>query len=352
MHDIVAAPETLSTPVPAAGERSRKVGIEIEFMGPGARTAAEAIARDVGGSLSMEDPHAYGILGTRLGDMRVETDLRHVHPRRRDGLGMRLRPRTAALLGDLLSPFVPRELVMSPVPIARLPELDGVMDVLRTVGARGRGTVLLDSLGLHLNIDPPRLDARTVTAYLKAFLVLEERLRRKTAHGSWRLTLALPPSFPQGYTRRVLDHGYWPCLGELTDDYLAANPTRDRALDLLPLLAWLDEGRVRRALPHEKIGPRPAFHYRLPQAHLSDPGWSLMPDWERWLLVEGLASELGAKCGMKTVDRTGVCRNRIADAPAVPFDIRAEVEHVPAIMPSFVPFRRGLHRAGNLIAGN
>ncbi len=35
-----------------------------------------------------------------------------------------------------------------------------------------------------------------------------------------------------------------------------------------------------------------------------------------------------------------------------PFDIRAEVNHEPAIMLSFATFRRGLHRAGNLIAGN
>ena len=289
--------ENLDTPVGPADAPWRRVGVEIEFMGPGAGATAEAVARVLGGSISMEDPHAYRILGTRLGDMRVETDLRHVHPQRHNGLGMRLDGRTAALLGYVLSPFVPRELVTSPLPMGRLSEVQDVVDVLRSVGGRGRGAVLLDSLGLHFNVDPPCLDAPTVTAFLKAFLVLEGRLRRETARGSRRLTIALPPAFPQDYARRVLDQGYWPGLAELTDDYLAANPTRDRALDLLPLLAWLDEGRVRRALAREKIGLRPAFHYRLPQAHLSDPGWSLMPDWERWLLVEELASELaGQQC--------------------------------------------------------
>jgi hypothetical protein len=63
-------------------------------------------------------------------------------------------------------------------------------------------------------------------------------------------------------------------------------------LDLLPLLAHLDEARVRSVLPHEKIGSRPVFHYCLPHTHLSDPAWSIMPDWERWLLVERLASHL------------------------------------------------------------
>ena len=38
----------------------------------------------------------------------------------------------------------------------------------------------------------------------------------------------------------MLDAGYGPDLGALIDDYLAANPTRNRALDLLPLFAELD----------------------------------------------------------------------------------------------------------------
>jgi hypothetical protein len=42
--------------------------------------------------------------------------------------------------------------------------------------------------------------------------------------------------------------------------------------------------------------------------------------------------------------------DRIAELRS--FDTGAKVEHEPSIMPSFVPFRRGLHRAGNLIAGN
>ena len=129
-----------------------------------------------------------------------------------------------------------------------------------------------------------------MTAFLKAFLLVSDRLRREIARGSLRLAFALPPDYPQAYKRRVLDPDYWPDLTDLTTDYLAANPTRKRALDLLPLLTYVDEERVRSVLPHEKIRPRPVFHYRLPLAHLSDPAWSIMPDWERWLSVERLAA--------------------------------------------------------------
>jgi hypothetical protein len=280
---------------------ARRVGIEIEFMGPSARVAAGVIARTLGGSIHAEDPHAFRISGTRLGDMRIETDLRYVHPQRHPNLGLRLGHRAAAWLGAMVSPFVPRELVTAPLPIDRLPEFDGLVDILRAAGAHGRGAVLLDSLGLHFNIDPPRLDAVTVAAFLKAFLIVSERLRQDTARGSRRLAHALPPDYPQDYVRQVLAPDYWPDLPDLTADYLMANPSRDRGLDLLPLLAYLDDERVRSALPHEKIGARPAFHYRLPQVHLSAPDWSIMPDWHRWLVVERLASDPEK---LRTIGRT------------------------------------------------
>jgi hypothetical protein len=272
MNDTAIANATSSAPIPTGASGTlRRVGVEIEFMGPSARVAAASVARALGGSVVVEDPHAFRILGTRLGDMRIETDLRYVHPQRHPSLSLRLDRRAAAWLGAVVSPFVPRELVTAPLPINRLREMDGVVDVLRAAGAHGRGAVLLDSLGLHFNIDPPHLDAATVVAFLKAFLIVSERLRQEATRGSKRLAHALPPEFPQ--------------------DYLAANPTRDRALDLLPLLAYLDDDRVRSVLPREKIGARPAFHYRLPQVHLSDPKWSIMPDWHRWLVVERLASD-------------------------------------------------------------
>jgi hypothetical protein len=73
----------------------------------------------------------------------------------------------------------------------------------------------------------------------------------------------------------VLAPGYRPDLAGLAGDYLAANPTRDRGLDLLPVLLHLDPARVRAALPREKVGARPALHYRLPRARVGEPGWGI-----------------------------------------------------------------------------
>jgi len=283
----IAPRPVLPNRTPGAG---RRVGVEIEFLGLSARAAAMALARHYGSVAEAEDPHAWRIQGTRLGDIAVEMDLRHVHPRRRADLMVKPGAQAAALLGRLLSPVVPRELIVAPVAAACLPEIDAAVSILRAAGARGCGVVLLDSLGLHFNIEVPAADAATVASTLKAFLILEPRLRREIAQGSLRRHLALPPHYPAAYRRRVLDPAYWPAVPALMTDYLAANPSRKRGLDLLPLFAHLDEDRVRAVLPREKISPRPVFHYRLPQACPGVPGWSVMPDWERWLAVEALVA--------------------------------------------------------------
>ena len=101
----------------------------------------------------------------------------------------------------------------------------------------------------------------------------------------------LPAPYPADYVRRVVAPDYQPDLATFAEDYLAANPTRDRGLDLLPILLHLDARQVRARLPREKIGARPVLHYRLPQAHVGEPGWSIAPDWNRWAAVERLAED-------------------------------------------------------------
>lgn len=270
--------------------RPRRVGMEIEFMRLGAGEAAGILASGLGGQVAEEDAHAFRVLGSRLGDLSVELDLRHAHPQRHRGvLPIRLGRRSAALLGRLLGPAVPCELITRPLPLDRLPDLSEAIGLLRHAGAGGPRLPLVATPGLHFNVDAPRLDSGTLAAFLKAYLLLEPWLRR--AGGETRPGATLPPRFPKDYVRKAIAPDYRPELPKLADDYLAANPTRDRGLDLLPILLHLDEGRVRRSLPREKIGARPAFHYRLPLARIDDEGWSIAPDWNRWIVVERLACD-------------------------------------------------------------
>lgn len=290
-------PEDFHRPPLFANEegRMRTVGVEVEFLGPTAAEAAQALARALGGAVVERDPHAFEVRGSRLGDISVELDNRFVHPDRVESTLPRvlgsLGPRLAALLGTATKFLVPCEMVTGPIPLDRLHEVDPVLDILRALGAKGTQDGPLYAFGLHFNPEAPRRDAVTIAAFLKAFVLLNAWLRREVAPDTTRHLLGFADPFPHDYARRLVRPDYWPPLDAFIDDYLGANPTRNRDLDLLPLLLHLDGERVRAVLPNEKIRGRPTFHYRLPDARVSDPGWSIAPDWNRWVAVERLACD-------------------------------------------------------------
>lgn len=291
-------PTAAFDPLPPGHEASgaRRVGVEVEFTGLSARAAARALAAGLGGRMAEEDPHAFLVQGTSLGELTVELDIRYAHPQRAyaKALPVRLGPRAAAWLGSALSGLVPRELITAPMSVDRLHGVDRAVAVLRQAGATGHGRTRLGSLGLHFNIDPPDLSAETLTATLRAYLLLEPWLRHETLRGEARRPSFLPAAYPADYVRRVIAPSYRPDLATFAEDYLAASPTRDRGLDLLPILLHLDQAQVRARLPREKIGARPVLHYRLPQAHVGEPGWSIAPEWNRWVAVERLAEDRDA----------------------------------------------------------
>ncbi|HEY0834660.1 MAG TPA: amidoligase family protein [Azospirillum sp.] len=286
----------------------RRVGVEVEFQGISVQSAAQALAAAFGGTCWEEDRHAFHILGTSIGRLSVELDIRYAHPQRTATTPrVRLGPTGAAWLGTVLGRIVPRELITAPLPIDTLDRVDRAVGVLRAAGARGSGATLFGSLGLHFNVDPPSLDAETLTAVLKAFLLLNRRLRHETTGGAATAAF-LPAPYPDAYVRRVVAPDYWPDRATLAADYLAANPTRNRDLDLLPLLLHIDPVRVRARLPYEKIGNGAVFHYRLPRAYVGDPAWSIASAWNGWVAVEELAGD------RDRLDELG--RDHCRDAPA------------------------------------
>lgn len=272
--------------------RPRTVGVEVEFTGLSAAMAAGVLAREFGGEVIEDDPHAFTVKGSGIGDVRVTLDVRHLHPGRGDGtlLGSVV-PTLASWIGTAASLVAPCEFVTAPIPFERLHEIDQAVAALRAAGAKGTQDGLLYAFGLHFNPEAPRLDAEGVASILKAFVLLDPWLRRAVSPDRTRSLLGFADPFPDAYIRRIVAPDYQPDLPELIDDYMADNPTRNRDLDLLPLLLHLDASRVRAALPNEKINARPTFHYRLPDARVSDPGWSIAPDWNRWVAVERVAAD-------------------------------------------------------------
>jgi Putative amidoligase enzyme len=271
--------------------RMRTVGVEIEFVGPSAERTVQALQEAFGGRLIEEDPHAFSLKESAIGDLTVELDSRILHPGKETGTQRGVLPKIAALFGFAARYLVPCELVTAPIPIDRLQELSRILSILRRVGAKGTQDAPFYAFGLHFNPEAPRQDVATVTAFMKSFALLNPWLRREASPNPTRNLLGFADPFPADYVRMIAAPDYRPDLSAFIDDYLSRNATRNRDLDLLPLLHHLDARRVRAVLPHEKINGRPTFHYRLPDARASDPGWSIAPDWNRWVCVERLAGD-------------------------------------------------------------
>ncbi|WP_163648549.1 amidoligase family protein [Modicisalibacter sp. 'Wilcox'] len=281
----------------------RRVGVEIEFAAIAPQAAAELVQSHFGGQIERLGPHRLKVVGTPRGEFTIELDAKYAHPD--DALVQKARERgddewlhwrlvlhnrTRELIGDAVAGVVPTEIICPPLPWPALGELDALFAALRVQGARDTRDSLLYGFGLHLNPEVPATDAATLLAHLRAYLILADWLREQIDIDITRAMLPHANPFPRDYAMQVLDPDYRPDLDTLIDDYLAANPTRNRELDLCPLFAHLRPDSPHALLHEELVKPRPTFHYRLPNAQLSQPG-SATAEWNRWVEVERLAAD-------------------------------------------------------------
>ncbi len=287
--------------------KDRRVGVEIEFAGIDTGRAAELVARLYGGDHVIETAHRHIVTGTPWGDFVVELDTRYAHPDKRltkwaeeadeawlaDGLkvGTDIDGEIKEAIGNAVAGVVPVEIVCPPIPWHELGELDALFDGLREQGAEGTDANPAYGFGLHLNPEAPDFEAPTILAHLRAFLVMAEKLRATSKQDFTRRLLPHANPFPKKYMIHVLDPDYAPDLETLIADYAEANPTRNRELDMFPLFAHLAPDCVARVMDDPRIKARPTFHYRLPDARLSDPDWTAVTEWNHWVEIEALAAD-------------------------------------------------------------
>ena len=285
----------LPRPVGLGGEL-RRVGAELELSEVTPRHVAEIVRAHHGGTLDVVSEYEYRVVDTVLGDFRIEVDLTLLKRLGRElateGAGDNEFKRwSTELLARASRPLVPVEIVTPPLLPAQLPEFDAIIPALRAAGAKGTSHSTFYAFGVHLNPQVPDCEPESVLGYLRAFMCLYDCLKTT---GNVDLSRRVTPfinRYPVEYEELVLDARYRPQLDELIHDYLEFNPTRNRALDLLPLLAWARNDLVCTTLPDEKVNPRPTFHYRLPNCEIDDPAWSLLMPWREWLQVEHLAAD-------------------------------------------------------------
>lgn len=245
-------------------------------------TSAEIVRSLFGGTLDAVSPHKIHVRDTRFGAFLVELDLQVLHE------GDPKNP-LRMLAGDLGAALIPMEIACPPIRYDEAAAIDDLRDALREAGALGTMSSPFYALGAQLNPELPSHDCAYLLSVLRAFVLLRDWLRDEIQVDASRRLSFFASAYPGEWCAMILDAAYAPDMAQLTDDYLDHNPTRNRELDMLPFLAFLDEERILEALPGQKIRKRPTYHYRLPNALIDSPTWSLALEWERWLAVERLA---------------------------------------------------------------
>ena len=276
--------------------KPRRVGVEIEFIGLDVARSAELVRSTFGGELVWRSDYEVYVNASELGDFRVELDfalLKRIGQERADeqeppGL---LNQVTEEVLAALAQPITPCEIVTAPLPLAAVNKLDQLVQRLHEAGAQGTSDGLWYAFGVHFNPETPATDAATIHNYLRAFVLLYDWLKVQLQVDFTRRVTPYINPYSTDYARLILNPAYRADRTTLIGDYLHYNPTRNKALDMLPLFAEIAPEQVAAAVDDPLIKPRPTFHYRLSNCRVGDPQWRLGQEWAYWLVVEQLAQQ-------------------------------------------------------------
>ena len=286
------------------GGQMRRAGFEFEVGNLPVLGTAEALRESLGGELEVLTPFEAVLRGSALGKLKIERDaqlLKSVRYRSwLEKLGVDFSPGTIAHelesnLDSASAGLVPCEVVTEPIPLQKLALLDVLIETMGTLGAEGTQESPVYAFGMHINPSLPDDSADTLRGYIQAFLLLSDWITGTSDIDVTRrfLTKYIDP-YPQPYVELVLSDGYKPDREGLINDYMYYNPTRNRALDLLPILYGMDPERVLASLSEEEralVSARPAFHYRLPDCKINQKGWTPALAWNQWVCIDKLADD-------------------------------------------------------------
>lgn len=289
-------PNTLNMPniVRTADGKERRVGVEIELSGLGYQQLVDLAGKLLGGKSQPESRYV-SKLETPLGSFVIELDSDPIKDldladerlpepiRDLGGQAMEVIDAAAELI-------VPLEIVSPPLVFSDLHQIETLVDELRKAGALGSRNAIYFAFGLQLNPELPDLKPTTLVRYYQAFAVLYDWLKaRHQLDISRKFTPYIEP-WSSRYTDLLIADDYLPDQRQMMVDYLESNPTRNRALDLLPLFAHLDKPLLDQYVEDPRIKSRPTLHYRLPDCDIDNPEWRFSSVWNDWVVVEQLAN--------------------------------------------------------------
>lgn len=297
------------------GEK-RKIGLELEFAGVEPDKAAKIITLLYGGSIQKEHRYQLNIRETELGDFRVELDARILQQMAsqnifdafnfnidQESLGKSIED----VVDKLARSVVPLEIVMPPVSIEELPKLEKLRKALQENKAEGTHTSLVHAFGMHINIESPDLEIQTLLNYLRSFVLIYPWLLEKLNIDFSRRISPFVDPYPEAYATLILNPDYIPDQDQFIQDYIDHNPTRNRPVDMMPILGMLNEELIEPVMVGAKNLLRPTFHYRLPNSRIDDPEWTFISEWNYWMPVEKLAAD---KELLEKLSRLYLLRNR------------------------------------------
>lgn len=265
----------------------RRAGFEIEFGGLSFPQCLDVLSKAIGPEIHQTSAVESTIDHPDFGEFTLELDWQFLKEQAREG---RFEQDMIKRVADIAGLVVPLELVFPPIAFDRIDETDAIVKALRTAGAQGTAQSPLYAFGVHINAEIPALDAGNLVRYLTAYCILQDYLiEAHSIDASRRLSPYVDP-YSARYVELVLNYDE-PVVERIIDDYLRLNPTRNRALDMLPMFAEIDRELVLGAVPDDRIKARPAFHYRMPNCDIGNPAWSLLSEWQVWCLIEILAND-------------------------------------------------------------
>jgi hypothetical protein len=292
----------------------RRVGVEIEFSGIGYEPLVELVVSLLGGKHRRTSRYVDEI-ETEDGNYSVELDS---DPIKDLDLQDERLPESIRELGghamDVIDAaaekIVPMEIVCPPLPLSKLEQVEYLCNELAEAGALGSREAIYYAFGLQLNPELPDLKPATLVRYLQAFAVLYEWLKRRHQLDiSRKFTTYIEP-WSSRYTDRLIEPDYAPDMDALMRDYLLFNPTRNRALDLLPLFAHINPDLLAEYVDDPRIKSRPTLHYRLPDCDIDNRQWHFSTVWNDWVVLEQLANH---------ADDLAELRDRFRDSRRISF---------------------------------
>ncbi len=287
--------------------KERRVGIEIELSGLGYDDLVQLVAGFLEAEPELTSRYV-SRLATDLGDFTIELDSDPIKDL--DLTDDRLPESIRELGGQAMEVIdaaaeriVPLEIVSPPVPFSAVPQIQAMMEKLRDAGALGSREAIYYAFGLQLNPELPDLEPATLVRYFQAFAALYDWLKsRHQLDISRKFTTYIEP-WSSKYVDLLMDDDYAPDQAQLMRDYLKYNPTRNRALDLLPLFAHLDADLLAEHVDDPRIKSRPTLHYRLPDCDIDNDDWDLASVWNDWVILERIAADADQLAELRSLYR-------------------------------------------------